>query len=62
MNKIETIKKLYSSAVFGKWDEFEEYIHEDFSIKESDALPYAGRYKGAEEFRNLVRTVFTYFE
>jgi len=61
MNKVDITRKLYASAVAQDWEEFEQYLHPEFVIRESAALPYAGDYRGAKGFSDLVRTVFTYF-
>ena len=62
MNKIKITERLYASAVAEDWEEFEKYLHPDFVIRESAALPYAGTYRGVQGFRDVVRTVFTRFQ
>lgn len=62
MNKIEITKQLYESAIAADWDSFKKHIHPDFTVIESEGMPYAGSYKGVEGFQELVHTVFNYFE
>ncbi|NIM69795.1 MAG: hypothetical protein GTN86_04050 [Xanthomonadales bacterium] len=61
MSKIEIAKRLYAAAAAEEWDEFAQWIHPEFVIRESAALPYAGSYQGVDGFRQLVRAVFTHF-
>jgi len=62
VNKTEIAERLYASAVAEDWEEFEKWIHPDFVVRESPALPYGGTYRGAQGFRDVVRTVFTRFQ
>lgn len=61
MSKIKIAERLYACAVDEDWEEFEKYLHPDFVIRESAALPYAGVYRGVQGFRDVVRRVFTGF-
>lgn len=62
MNKIDIAKRIYACAVAGDWPGMEAYLHPDFAVVESASLPYAGTYKGVDGFREVARTVFTFFD
>ncbi|MFT5133877.1 MAG: ketosteroid isomerase-like protein [Gammaproteobacteria bacterium] len=62
MNKIEITKIIYAAAVAGEWDTVEKHIHPEFTVIESEGLPYGGKYKGVKGFQDVARTVFKFFE
>ncbi len=57
-NKTTIVKRFLETAVACDWEKLETFCHEDFSVRESDALSYAGIYKGIDGFRKLARLIF----
>jgi len=46
------------TAIASDWNKLATYCHAKFAVRESDALPYAGVYRGIEGFRSLARLIF----
>ncbi|MBT7951800.1 MAG: nuclear transport factor 2 family protein [Gammaproteobacteria bacterium] len=57
-SKAEIVKKFLDTAVACNWEKLENFCHEEFSVRESDSLPYAGVYKGIDGFRKLASIIF----
>ena len=56
--KTDIVKTFLDTAIACDWGKLENYCHENFSVRESDSLPYAGVYKGVDGFRKLARIIF----
>lgn len=56
--KTEAVKLFLQAARECDWDKLETYCHEEFQVRESEALPFAGIYKGVDGFRKLARLIF----
>ena len=61
MTKVEIAKKFYEFSASEQKEQFESLLHSDFRVIEAENMPYAGIYKGAEGFREIVSIVFSYF-
>ena len=46
--------RVLSALGAGDWDTVAELLHPDFELREPDALPYGGVYKGAEGFKKCL--------
>lgn len=62
MSKIDIAKQFYEFSSSENKEKFDALLHPDFRVIESDNMPYAGTYKGADGFREIVSIVFGYFE
>lgn len=58
---LEIVDTLYAALPQGNWDAYRAVIHPEFRVVESDALPYAGTFKGIEGFLQLIEKVFGMF-
>ncbi len=56
--KTDTVKQFLESAVACDWERLGTYCHEQFLVRESNALSYAGVYHGVDGFRKLARLIF----
>jgi len=56
------VEEIYTATLGGDLDAFEKYIHPDFSVHESDSLPFAGVFKGIEGFKEVFSVVFGIYE
>jgi uncharacterized protein len=57
-SKTDIVKKFLDTAVTCNWVKLESFCHKEFSVRESDSLPYAGVYKGVDGFRKLASIIF----
>ncbi|NKB39106.1 MAG: hypothetical protein GKR93_18395 [Gammaproteobacteria bacterium] len=57
-DKTTIVKAFLAAAVEADWEKLQQYRHPDFQVTESEALPYAGVYKGVDGFRKLVKLIF----
>jgi ketosteroid isomerase-like protein len=58
LRKTEVVKQFLETAIDCDWQKLEDFCHEKFQVRESDALPYAGVYRGVDGFRRLARIIF----
>lgn len=56
--KTDIVKNFLQTAIACDWEKLDSYCHDQFSVRESDALPYAGVYHGIDGFRKLARFIF----
>jgi ketosteroid isomerase-like protein len=56
--KTDIVKSFLETAIARDWKKLATYCHANFTVRESDALPYAGVYRGIEGFRSLARLIF----
>jgi len=56
--RTDIVKSFLEAAVARDWNKLATYCHAEFAVRESDALPYAGVYRGIEGFRRLARLIF----
>jgi ketosteroid isomerase-like protein len=57
-SKTDIVKQFLETAIACDWEKLAGYCHEQFSVRESDALPYAGVHQGIDGFRKLARLIF----
>ena len=57
--KTDVVKLFLQAAMDRDWDRLGSYCHPSFRVTESDALPYAGVYRGVDGFRQLARIIFS---
>ncbi len=56
--KTDLVKRFLETAVDRDWQKLEGFCHEEFAVRESAALPYAGVYRGVDGFRKLAKVIF----
>lgn len=54
----DVVKRFLETAIDRDWQKLAGFCHEDFRVRESDALPYAGVYQGVDGFRQLAKIIF----
>lgn len=57
-HKTEVVKQFLQTAIDCDWQKLGSFCHEEFVVRESNALPYAGVYQGVAGFRQLVKLIF----
>ncbi len=56
--KTDIVKQFLETAIDCDWQKLDNFCHEKFAVRESDALPYAGVYQGVDGFRKLAKLIF----
>ena len=56
--KTDIVKRFLETAIECDWQKLGSFCHEKFAVRESDALPYAGVYRGVDGFRQLAKMIF----
>lgn len=56
--KTDVVKQFLETAIDRDWQKLAGFCHENFQVRESNALPYAGVYRGVDGFRQLAKIIF----
>lgn len=56
--KTDVVKQFLATAIDCDWQKLGTFCHQEFVVRESDALPYAGVYRGVAGFRQLAKVIF----
>lgn len=56
------IDEIYTATLSGDLETFEKYLHPEFSVHESDSLPFAGVFTGIEGFKQVFAVVFGIYD
>lgn len=57
-NKTDIVKQFLQTAIASDWEKLESFCHQQFRVRESEALPYTGVYEGIDGFRKLTKLIF----
>ena len=58
----EIIQAIFEASAEEDWDTVKSLVHNDIQVFEADSLPYAGVFKGPENFVGLIQQVFGTWE
>lgn len=58
----EIIQAVFDASAEQDWDKVKSLVHDDIQVYEADSLPYAGVFKGPEQFVALIQQVFSTWE
>lgn len=56
-SNIEIVQAIFAAAAAEDWDTIKSLVHDDIQVFEADSLPYAGVFRGPEEFIALIQQV-----
>lgn len=54
----EIVQAVFDASAEEDWDTVKSFLHDDVQVFEADSLPYAGVFKGPDNFIALNQTVF----
>jgi len=58
----EIIQVIFEAAAEEDWETIKSLVHDDIQVFEADSLPYAGVFKGPDQFIELIQQVFSTWE
>lgn len=59
---VKLVENMYAATMSGDFEKFAEFLHPDFYVHESDALPFSGRFEGIEGFLKIFEIVFGIYD